>query len=121
MLRQGAVEGEVPYRKRNDVGEHDSTKSSHKCNNQRFGQKLDEDVEAASAQGFLDTNLAGALGDAHEHDVHETDATDSESERTNEREQHLQRHGDDPELRELFHQTEDLQRAIVVRTEIVFR
>src|SRR5580704_16443070 len=49
-------------------GEHDG-----------FGKELPDDVAATRTDGFADTNLAGALSDGHEHDVHHADAADEKA------------------------------------------
>ena len=43
-----------------------------------FEEELQEDVSAAGADGHADADLAGPLGDADEHDVHDADAADEE-------------------------------------------
>ena len=43
-----------------------------------FGQELAADVDGGGAQGFADTDLAGALGDGDQHDVHDADAAERE-------------------------------------------
>ena len=43
-----------------------------------FDEELHEDGGRGSADGFAEADLAGALGDADEHDVHDADAADDE-------------------------------------------
>ena len=43
-----------------------------------LGQKLHEDVPAMRAHGRADADLAGPLGHAHEHDIHDADAADEQ-------------------------------------------
>src|SRR5216684_5587518 len=42
-------------------------------------QELPGDITAARADRFAHANFAGALGDAHEHDVHDADAADEQT------------------------------------------
>ena len=44
----------------------------------RLDQELLDDVAAARAEGAADADLAGALGDRRQHDVHDPDPADQE-------------------------------------------
>src|SRR5258708_2789060 len=55
-----------------------------------FEEELQQDVAALGADGHANADLAGALGDAHEHDVHDADATDEQGDRGNRKEQRAQ-------------------------------
>jgi hypothetical protein len=55
-------------------------------------------VAAARAEGFLDADFAGALGDRDEHDVHQADSADAQRESADEAEQDLEAECDDLEL-----------------------
>ena len=45
-----------------------------------LGEELAADVVGGGAEGFADADLAGALGDGDEHDVHDADAAERERE-----------------------------------------
>src|SRR6185437_12917551 len=64
------------------LGEHDaeddtdgSAGESHGCG---LHEELLEQVGAPGAEGFADPDLAGALGDGDQHDVHDDDAADDQ-------------------------------------------
>jgi len=48
-----------------------------------LGEELAADVASGGAEGFADADLAGALGDGDEHDVHDADAAECKSEQRN--------------------------------------
>ncbi len=58
------------------VSDADAGQSSGGGEHHGFDEELPDDVLAAGADGFADTDLAGALGDADQHDVHHADAAD---------------------------------------------
>ncbi len=110
VFRHGAVKRQSADRERDSVGEDDSEDSAYECDGESFGQKLQEDVPAARAERFLDSNLARALRHRDQHDVHEADAADSKSQSADEAQQNLQADRDDFELVDLLHQVEDQKR-----------
>src|SRR5690606_8618965 len=68
-----------------------------------FDEHLDEDVAAAGTQRLAHADLAGALGDGHEHDVHDDDAADDERDRDEARERDEQDAADPrPERERVF-------------------
>jgi len=69
-----------------DVGDADGQKLAEaeadqppeKTQHQRLDHELRQDGRPAGADGFAQTDLAGALGDRNEHDVHDADAADEQ-------------------------------------------
>lgn len=55
-------------------GEHDSHKAADKADQNGLDQELGEDVAAARADGHTNSDLLGALGHRHKHDIHHADA-----------------------------------------------
>ena len=47
-----------------------------------FDEELAADVACGGAESFADADLAGALGDGDEHDVHDADAAEREREQS---------------------------------------
>src|SRR5262245_25120595 len=62
-----------------DDGENHAQDSAEGSQRHGFEQELADDVAFAGADGFTDADLAGALGDADEHDVHHADAADQQA------------------------------------------
>src|SRR5262245_30856151 len=62
-----------------DDGENHAQDSAEGSQRHGFEQELADDVAFAGADGFTDADLAGALGDADEHDVHHADAADQQT------------------------------------------
>ncbi len=69
---------------------------------QAFEQELREYVAAACAEGFEDADLAGALGDGDEHDVHDADAADGEGHGADDAEEDLEADGEGHDLFRVF-------------------
>src|SRR5947209_4221901 len=78
---------------RNEVGERDEPQqetdadaegqagdSADESDDGGFDEELTLDVHGSCAEGFADADFAGALGDGDEHDVHDADAAERESE-----------------------------------------
>src|SRR5688500_7402992 len=61
-----------------DHTEGDAKQAAKNAEGDRFGEKLQQDIVAARADREADADLAGAFGDADEHDVHNADAADEE-------------------------------------------
>ena len=57
---------------------------------QRFGQKLRQNVAPLGADGHAQADFAGALGDADQHDVHDADAADQQRDSGDGRQQQRQ-------------------------------
>ncbi len=55
--------------------------ATQQAESQRFDQELKEDIGPGGTHGFPDTDLPGSLRDAHQHDVHDTDAAHQEAHR----------------------------------------
>ena len=121
MFCHGAVKREPADGKGNDISQDDAEDPADESDGERLGQKLEEDVAAARAERFLHSDFAGALGDGDEHDVHQADATDAQSEGADEGEQDLEADGDDLELVNLLHKIKDKQGAAVRGIELVLR
>jgi hypothetical protein len=81
VLGHGAVEGDAADAEGNSIGERDAENSAGGRDDQRLREELEEDVAAARAEGLFDADLAGALLDGDQHDVHEADAGDAEGAR----------------------------------------
>ena len=60
-----------------DADEH-ADGAAEQAEGDGLDQELQHDVAALRADGDADADLAGALGDAHEHDVHDADAADDQ-------------------------------------------
>ena len=116
---EGAVEGDAADAFADGVGERDAGNAAYAGDDHGFGQKLEEDVALARAESFFYADLAGALLHADEHDVHQADAGDAQSERSDEEQQDLQAERDDAELRELLHDVGDVNGVLVGGTEAV--
>ena len=121
VFGHGAVKRESADGEGNDVGQDDAEESADESDGEGLSQKLKEDVSPARAQRFLDADLARALSDGDEHDVHQADAADAERERADERQQNLEADGDDLELVHLHHKVKDHQGAAVGGIEFVLR
>src|SRR5256886_6154943 len=57
--------------------EYHADHAAQQAQHQRFDQELEHDVEPRGPERFADADLARALGDRHEHDVHDPDAPTS--------------------------------------------
>ena len=77
MFSHCAVKREPADRERNRVSQDDPEHSADESDGKSFGEKLQEDVTAARAQGFFNADLAGALRYRDQHDVHETNSADA--------------------------------------------
>ena len=66
----------------------DADQPAERTERDGFDEKLQQDVATVRADGHADADLAGALGDADEHDVHDADAADDERDAGDGREQH---------------------------------
>ena len=60
-----------------DAAEH-ADETAQQAQRDGLNQELQPDVAGLRADGDADADLAGAFGDAHEHDVHDADAADQE-------------------------------------------
>ncbi len=69
---------------------------------QAFEQELREDVAAPGAEGFEQADLACALGDRDEHDVHDADAADAERHGADDAEEDLERGAELHDLLRVF-------------------
>src|SRR6266851_5842283 len=61
------------------VDEEEGDDAARRGEGHGFEQELPGDVAAARADGFAHANFAGALGDAHEHDVHDAHAANEQA------------------------------------------
>ena len=71
------------------------------------------------AEGFEDADLAGALGDGDQHDVHDADATDSEGHCADEAEQNFKPDGEGHDLLGVFDGIPHAEGFVVGRVEVV--
>jgi hypothetical protein len=60
------------------VAERDADHPADERQRHRLDQELHEDVAPARADRLADADLARALGDRHQHDVHDADAADEQ-------------------------------------------
>src|SRR5258707_4930352 len=61
------------------IHKDEGDEASQPCQRHGFEQKLPGDVLAFCADGFADTDLAGAFGNTDEHDVHHADPADEQA------------------------------------------
>ncbi len=54
-----------------------------------FQEEVEQHAPLGRSQGFADTDFAGAFGHGHEHDVHDPDAAQAESDDRNRAEKHV--------------------------------
>ena len=77
----GLVDVGVERHGRDEIGDENCDDHSYNTGEKGEGQALEqellEDVAAASAQGFEQANLFGALCHGDEHDVHDPDSADA--------------------------------------------
>src|ERR1700761_9390970 len=98
----GLVDVGVERHRRDEVAEDDGDDhadgTGHEGENQAFKKELREDVAAACAKGFEDADLAGALCDGDEHDVHDAHAADGEGHGADDAEENLEADGEGHDL-----------------------
>src|SRR5208282_525594 len=70
-------------------------------------------------QRFFHPNLTGALGYGNEHDIHQADAANAESNGADESQQNLQSQEDDAKLRQLCLHVEDTDCPVIAGLEVV--
>lgn len=61
-----------------DVAENEAHEAANYAKNNRFEEELEKDVACACADCLADTDLAGALRNGDEHNVHDADTADDE-------------------------------------------
>ncbi len=71
------ADGEGNRLRHGDAAEN-TDEPAHERHHRGLQQELHEDVFAACAEGLADADLASALGDGDEHDVHDDDAAHDE-------------------------------------------
>ena len=67
-----------------DVAEDEAHEATDDAKDERFEEELKHDVAGAGADGFADTNFAGALRNGDEHDIHDANAADDERDASDE-------------------------------------
>src|ERR1017187_4957534 len=94
----GFVELAVERHRRDDdrqqPGSENAQRSADKREYQGLDEELHQDLTRAGADGLEQADLAGTLGDADQHDVHDTNTTDSEGEVANDAEQRVKADGE---------------------------
>ena len=76
-------EGKMSAGERADhPAEGDADQSAESGERHRFGEELPDDIAPTRANGFANADFAGALGDGHQHDVHDADAADEQADGT---------------------------------------
>ena len=91
VRRGGDVQGDVrqDIRKdlvddgRDDVAQHNAEAAAQRRCDAGLHDELGQDGALLCAQCLADTDLTGALGDRHQHDVHDTDAADQQRDACN--------------------------------------
>ena len=63
---------------RDGVAQADAQPTAEQAQGHGLGEELQQDVAPAGADGLAQADLAGPLGDAHEHHVHDPDAADQQ-------------------------------------------
>src|SRR5271156_3149426 len=79
--RKRGLHGERKGGANNDhqgIGENDADQTAGGGKHGGFGEELHQDVLFSRAKGTAEADLAGAFGDAGEHDIHDDDAADNE-------------------------------------------
>src|SRR3989454_2886686 len=87
----GAPQRQRPEHRGDPISDGHAHQAAGKRNQERFGQKLQEDVPAARPERLLRANLTRALHHRNQHDVHHSHATDCQRQRAYKRKQHLER------------------------------
>ncbi len=84
-----------------------------------FDEELAADVDGGCAESLADADLAGALGDGDQHDVHHADAAEREGQQRDGAEE--ERHDAEDALGKLraFERVPDPERFLVVRVVVV--
>ncbi len=84
-----------------------------------FEQELREDVAAARAEGLEQADLARALGDRDEHDVHDADAADAKRHRADDAQKNLERGAELHDLVRVFDGVPRGNGLVVLGVEVV--
>src|SRR5271157_422009 len=121
MRGHGAVKGDASDTNGNSVRQGDTGHPADSRDHQRLGQKLDQNVPLARAQGFFDADLLGALLHRDQHDVHQPDTGDAQRQGADKQEQHLERDSHNLELRKLLLEIGHEDRLMIRRPKVVHR
>ena len=62
--------------RRQAAADGDADRAAQHADHDRLDQELGQDVAPPRANRFADADLARALGDTHQHDVHDPDPAD---------------------------------------------
>src|SRR5882762_8619340 len=94
---EGNQDGEDAYRRvpvrelgqgdRAERAEENPDHASGQTQDERLDEELEQDIEARGAQRLAHADLARPLGDGDEHDVHDADSADEQTDRRNARKQ----------------------------------
>src|ERR1039458_2697970 len=121
ILYECAPQGKRSHRPGDNVSENYAGDSTEKRDGQGFGEELDQNVPTAGAESFFDADLAGALSDGDQHDVHQAYAADAEREQADEPEQDFDAGGDDSKVKQIGKHVEDKDGALILGVEIVVK
>src|SRR5215471_11848284 len=121
VVFERAPQSERTDRPGNQVSEHDSEQSTQSRDHQRFSKELEQNVPAMRAKSFLDADLARALRDRHQHDIHQSDATDAKREQADEAKQNLDSRRDHLQVHQVGEDVEDKDGATILGTEFVVK
>ena len=78
-------------------------------------------MPTARAESLFDADLARALGNGNQHDVHQAHAADAEREQSDEPEQNLDAGGDDAQVEQIGINVEDKDSALVLGIELMVK
>ena len=78
-------------------------------------------MPTAGAESFFDADLAGALSNGDQHDVHQAHAADAERQQADEPEQNLDAGGDDAQIEQIGKHVEDEDGALILGIEFVVK
>ena len=101
--------------------EDNAQETAQQAEGDRFEQELGQDVPFERADGLADADLAGALGDADQHDVHDADAADKQGDGGDCAEEGGQRAGDGVDGVQQFGLAEGAEVVLVASGDIVLR
>src|SRR5579863_100258 len=119
VLGESTVQRKPSHGKRDRISQYHSQHAANKSNRERFREELHQDVSPGRAQRLLHPNLARALCNGNQHDIHQADAADSKRKRSNKTHQHLQPESNNLELMDLGHQVEYFHGLAIGLIELV--
>src|SRR5688572_4285676 len=128
---RGEQEGKA-YRQHRDVGvpvhrfaqhrgrahaQDHADQAAQQAEHDRLDQELEQNVDARGAERLPHADLAGSLGDRHQHDVHDADSPDEEGHRRDPEEEDTEHLGRLLERREEVRLVADLEVVVASRPQ----